>query len=81
MSRDHLLPKKIAKIDSKSRTPRQLIWVTAVFVALTAGFFPITQIANLVNIGTLAAFIAVCVSVMVLRYTKPNMPRPFKTPF
>jgi len=81
MSRDHLLPKKIAKIDSKTRTPRQLIWATAVVVAITAGFIPITQIANMVNIGTLAAFIAVCVSVMVLRFTKPDMPRPFKTPW
>lgn len=81
MSRDHLLPKKIAKIDSKTRTPRQLIWVTAAIIAVTAGFIPITQIANMVNIGTLAAFIAVCVSVMVLRVTKPDMPRPFKAPW
>lgn len=81
MARDRLLPKKIAKIDAKSRTPRQLIWATAALIAITAGFFPITQIANLVNIGTLAAFVAVCISVIVLRYTKPDMPRPFKTPW
>lgn len=81
MSRDHLLPKRFANIDKKSRTPKQLIWVTAVVIAITAGFFPITQIANLVNIGTLAAFMAVSVSVMVLRYTKPDMPRPFKAPW
>lgn len=81
MSRDHLLPKKIAKIDSKSRTPRNLIWATAAVIALTAGFVPITQIANMVNIGTLAAFIAVCISVMVLRITKPDMHRPFKAPW
>ncbi len=81
MARDHLLPKRIAKIDGKSRTPRQLIWATALVIAITAGFFPITQIANLVNIGTLAAFIAVCISVIALRYTKPDMHRPFKTPW
>jgi APA family basic amino acid/polyamine antiporter len=81
MARDKLLPDKIAKINKKSRTPRQLIWITAVAIAITAGFFPITQIANLVNIGTLAAFIAVCLSVILLRYTKPTMPRPFKTPW
>jgi len=81
MARDRLLPKNIAKIDAKSRTPRQLIWITGGIIAVTAGFFPITQIANLVNIGTLAAFIAVCVSVIVLRHTKPNIPRPFKTPW
>ncbi len=81
MARDRLLPKSIAKIDAKSRTPRQLIWVTGGIIAMTAGFFPITQIANLVNIGTLAAFIAVCISVIVLRYTKPDLPRPFKTPW
>ncbi|MCD6040107.1 MAG: amino acid permease [Gammaproteobacteria bacterium] len=81
MARDRLLPKKIAKIDSKTRTPRQLIWLTAVLIAIIAGFFPITQIANIVNMGTLAAFMAVSVSVIVLRHTKPDMPRPFKTPW
>lgn len=80
MSRDGFLPQKAAKLH-KSGTPRRLIWSAAIIMSICAGFLPITQIANLVNIGTLAVFSAVCVSVMVLRMTKPHMPRPFKTPW
>jgi len=81
MARDGFLPKSLAKIHEKSYTPRRLIWSVAVVMSITAGFFPIAQIANLVNIGTLAAFIAVCLSVMILRKKKPTLRRPFKTPF
>jgi APA family basic amino acid/polyamine antiporter len=81
MSRDGLLPKHIAKIHAGSSTPRRVIWGTGIIMASIAGFFPITGIANLVNIGTLAAFVAVSMSVIVLRYTKPHLPRPFKVPF
>jgi basic amino acid/polyamine antiporter, APA family len=81
MSRDGLLPNIIAKIHLKSGTPRRLIWSAGIIIALIAGLFPIAGIANLVNIGTLAAFAAVSISVIVLRYTKPGMKRPFKTPF
>jgi APA family basic amino acid/polyamine antiporter len=81
MARDGLLPKKLVKIHEASHTPRRLIWLMGAIIALTAGLFPISQIANLVNIGTLAAFMVVCAGVIVLRYTKPDMPRPFKTPF
>lgn len=81
MSRDGLLPQKIATIHAKSGTPRRLIWTVGVVMALIAGFFPITSIANLVNIGTLAAFVAVSLSVIVLRIKKPDLPRPFKAPW
>ncbi|MEO8400651.1 MAG: amino acid permease [Gammaproteobacteria bacterium] len=81
MARDGLLPQTFVKIHQKSRSPRQLVWFIGVIMAFIAGFFPISQIANLVNIGTLAAFVAVCGSVIILRFTKPDMPRPFKTPF
>jgi APA family basic amino acid/polyamine antiporter len=81
MSRDGMLPTKIAKIHLRSSTPRRLIWSMGILMALIAGLFPIAAIANLVNIGTLSAFIAVSISVVVLRYTKPHLPRPFKTPF
>jgi APA family basic amino acid/polyamine antiporter len=81
MARDGLLPQLFVKIDPETGSPRQLIWFMGSIIALIAGFFPINQIANIVNIGALAAFITVCVSVIVLRYTKPNIPRPFKTPF
>lgn len=79
MARDGLLPKPFIKIHAATQTPRRLIWVGALIMSFTAGFFPITEIANLVNIGTLAAFIAVCASVIILRYTKPDLQRPFKT--
>jgi len=81
MARDGLLPKLFVKIHPKTRSPRQLVWFVGGLMAIVAGFFPINQIANIVNIGTLAAFAAVCSSVVVLRYTRPDMPRPFKTPF
>ena len=81
MARDGLLPALFLKIHKKSRTPRQLIWFVGSLIAILAGFFPIAQIANIANIGTLAAFAAVCGSVIVMRYTRPDMPRPFKTPW
>jgi len=81
MARDGLLPQIFVKVCPKSGSPKQLIWSGGVIIALVAGFFPIAQIANLVNIGALAAFVAVCACVLVLRKTKPDMPRPFKTPF
>jgi len=81
MARDGLLPKMFVKLHPITRSPRQLVWFVGGLMAVVAGFFPINQIANIVNIGTLAAFTAVCGSVVVLRFTRPNMPRPFKTPF
>lgn len=81
MARDGLLPQALVKIDPKSHTPRRLIWIMATIMAVNAGLLPIHQIADLVNIGTLAAFVVVCTGVIVLRYTKPDMPRTFRTPF
>jgi APA family basic amino acid/polyamine antiporter len=80
MAQDGMLPKKFIAIDEKSQTPRQLIISIGTIIALTAGIIPINSIAQIVNIGTLAAFTVVCAGVIVLRYTKPDMPRPFKTP-
>ncbi len=79
MSRDGLLPKQFIKLHEKSQTPRRLIWIGGIIMAIVAGIFPINEIANLVNIGALAAFVAVCGSVIVLRYTKPDLHRPFRT--
>jgi APA family basic amino acid/polyamine antiporter len=55
--------------------------VTGVVAALVAGFFPIDLLGQLVSIGTLLAFVIVCCGIMVLRYKRPNIPRPFRTPF
>ena len=80
MSRDGLLPPVFSQVHPRFRTPVRVIMVTGSLVALVAGFMPIQQVAELVNVGTLAAFIMVSVAVMVLRYTRPELHRPFRTP-
>jgi APA family basic amino acid/polyamine antiporter len=80
MARDGLLPKYFVKIHAESQTPRRLIWSLALIMAVIAGMLPINQVASLVNMGTLAAFAVVCIGVIILRYTRPDMPRPFRTP-
>jgi len=81
MSRDGLLPPSLAKVNAKTHTPTRIILIAGILMAITAGLVPIQRVAELVNIGTLAAFSVVCIGVVVLRYTRPDMPRPFKTPF
>jgi APA family basic amino acid/polyamine antiporter len=80
MSRDGLLPKPMALINPKTQTPVRLILSSGVVIALIAGLSPIDRVAKLVNMGTLAAFLLVCLSVIVLRRTRPDMHRPFRTP-
>lgn len=80
MSKDGLLPSFFSDINPKTKTPTRIIYLTSVIMSIIAGIFPINEIAELVNIGTLAAFIIVCLGVIVLRHTKPEMPRPFKAP-
>jgi APA family basic amino acid/polyamine antiporter len=80
MARDGLLPKAMSHINPKSRTPQRLIISIGVIMALVAGFTPINDVAQLVNIGTLAAFVVVCAGVIVMRYTQPDLPRSFRTP-
>lgn len=81
MSRDNLLPQNFAKINPKTQTPVAVIVVSGGIMAIIAGLTPIGLLAELVNIGTLAAFVLVCGGVIVLRRTKPDMPRPFKLGF
>lgn len=81
ITRDGLLPNAFAKIDPTRRTPIQIITITGIIIALIAGFTPINHAAELVNIGTLAAFAFVCGGVILFRYTHPDLPRPFKSPF
>lgn len=80
MARDSLIPAKMAKLHERRRTPTRLIVVSGVVMAAVAGFVPLEQIAQLVNIGTLSAFAFVCAGVLVLRYTHPEFARPFRTP-
>lgn len=81
MSRDGLLPPVFAQVNGRTGTPLPAIMVTGAIMAAVAGLTPIGQVAELVNIGTLAAFFLVCVGVVVLRWTHPELPRPFRTPF
>jgi APA family basic amino acid/polyamine antiporter len=81
MSRDGFFPPRLARLNSKTKSPEMIIALTGTLIALAAGLAPIHFVAQLTNIGTLTAFISVCVAVIVLRYTHPDLPRPFKTPF
>jgi basic amino acid/polyamine antiporter, APA family len=80
MSRDGLLPKAFSKVHPKYQTPHVITMLTGVFVALFAAFFPVGMLANVSNSGTLFAFAAVSIAVMVLRKTDANRHRPFRTP-
>ena len=81
MSRDGLLAPFFSKVNRNTQTPVRVIVLCGVIIALIAGFVPLGELAELVNIGTLAAFVLVCLGVLVLRMTKPNLDRPFRTPF
>ncbi|MDR6507015.1 amino acid permease [Arthrobacter oryzae] len=79
MSRDGLLPGWFAGTD-KHGTPQRVTWIAGIASALLAGVFPIKAVADLTNIGILAAFVVVCFSVIVFRYKKPDAPRTFRLP-
>ncbi|MPQ99404.1 amino acid permease [Modestobacter sp. I12A-02628] len=80
MSRDHLLPPSIGDVHPRYGTPYKITIGTGIVVALLAGFLPISALSELVNIGTLFAFILVSVGVVVLRRTRPDLPRSFRVP-
>ncbi len=81
MSRDGLLPEFFAAVHPRTGTPYKGTIVTGAFVAFVSAFFPLSILVELVSIGTLSAFFVVCVAVLVLRRTAPDMPRKFRTPF
>ncbi|MES2055871.1 MAG: amino acid permease [Pseudomonadota bacterium] len=80
MSRDGLLPEVLSKVHPKFHTPHVITIITGLFVALFAAFFPVGLLADISNSGTLFAFAAVSIAVMVLRRTDPDRHRPFRTP-
>lgn len=81
ISRDGLISPFFAKVSDKTQTPVRNTVICGVIMAVAAGFVPLGTLAELVNIGTLAAFVLVCGGVIVLRLRHPDAPRPFKTPF
>jgi len=80
MSRDGLLPEFLSKVHPRFHTPHIITLLTGLFVTLFAAFFPVGLLADVSNSGTLFAFAAVSIAVMVLRRTDPNRTRPFRTP-
>jgi len=82
MASDGLLPKKFfAAVHPKFRTPWKNTILVGLLAAVVGSLTPIDDIGRMVNIGTLLAFVIVSISVMVLRYTNPSQPRPFRTPW
>jgi APA family basic amino acid/polyamine antiporter len=80
MSRDGLLPQAFGSVHERYRTPHVATAVTATVAALMGGVFPLGLLSELVSIGTLLAFVMVSISVLVLRYTRPTLHRPFRVP-
>jgi APA family basic amino acid/polyamine antiporter len=80
MSRDRLLPPGLAKVHPKYGTPYTITIITGFVVAVLAAVVPLTELANLVNIGTLFAFVLVSIGVIVLRRTRPDLRRAFRVP-
>ncbi|MDR3508673.1 MAG: amino acid permease [Caulobacteraceae bacterium] len=80
MARDGLLPEGLSRVNPRTGTPVVMTIITAVFAAALAGLLTLKEIAEVANAGTLCAFIAVAVSMMVLRMREPNRPRVFKAP-
>lgn len=81
ISRDGLLPKGASKLSGKKKTPVRATWIFAICVALVAGFIPLSELAALVNMGTLLAFMAVSIGVIFLRKNKEIPEGGFKVPF
>jgi APA family basic amino acid/polyamine antiporter len=80
MANDGLLPKVFAELHPKFRTPWKSNLLLFVFVAAFAGFIPEAKTGDLTSIGTLLAFVIVCIGVVVMRRRNPDLARPFRTP-
>jgi APA family basic amino acid/polyamine antiporter len=80
MARDGLLPEKLSTVHPRYKTPHVVTIITGVFVALFGAIFPVGQLADISNSGTLAAFLVVAAGVMILRVREPNRARSFRTP-
>ncbi len=81
MARDRMIPPVFGRVNARTRTPIVITLVTGGVIALFAAGLPLTVLLEFVNIGTLSAFVIVCAGVLVLRFTQPDAPRPFRVPF
>jgi APA family basic amino acid/polyamine antiporter len=81
MSRDGLLPQWFAVPHPRFRTPHRPTLIAGALTAVVAALYPIKEVAELVNIGTLSAFIVICLAVIALRRTRPDAARAFRAPF
>jgi APA family basic amino acid/polyamine antiporter len=81
MADDGLLPPAIARCHPRFKTPHVATVISGVIFALVAGVFPLDILADLISIGVLLAFVVVCIGVLVLRRTRPDVPRPFRVPW
>lgn len=81
MSRDGLISPIFSEVNPDRQTPTKVILMCGLIVSIVAGFIPLGELAETVNIGTLASFVMVCVGVLVLRIRQPNLARPFKNPW
>jgi APA family basic amino acid/polyamine antiporter len=81
MARDGLLPPFFGRVHPRFRTPSTGTIVTGTAAAVVGGLFPVKILGELVAIGTLAAFVTVCIGILVLRQTRPDLPRPVRTPW
>jgi APA family basic amino acid/polyamine antiporter len=80
MSRDGLMPRRLSNVSGRTGTPVLVTAIFACLIAILAAFVPLTTIAELVNIGTLFAFVLVNIGVIVLRRTRPELERGFRVP-
>ncbi len=81
MADDGLLPPAMSRCHPRYKTPHVSTAITGIGAALIAGVFPLDVLADLISIGILLAFAVVCIGVLVMRYTRPDVPRPFRVPW
>jgi basic amino acid/polyamine antiporter, APA family len=81
MCRDGLLPERLAAVNQRYGTPAKLTIILGVLISILAALVPLSEIVKLVNIGTLFAFVLVNIGVIILRRTRPDMPRPYRVPW